>query len=64
MTDPELLSAAIAAEGMSVTKFCRDVLVRNPRTIWRWLDGSSPLPAVVREKCRAMIGTDEERPAA
>jgi hypothetical protein len=55
MTDPELLSAAITASGLSVTAFCRDILVRNSRTVWRWLNGDSPIPLVVLERCRIIL---------
>lgn len=55
MTDPELLAAAIQASGQTATAFCRDVLVRNPRTVFRWLAGTSPLPNVVRAKCHEIL---------
>ena len=60
MSDAELLRAAIAASGLSVRKFA-DVLVRDPRTLFRWLSGESPLPKAVRKKCEAII---REAPAA
>lgn len=55
LSDRELLSAAIEASGLTVTRFCADVLARNPRTIWRWLNGANPLPDAVRRKCEAIL---------
>ena len=48
MTDGELLRSAIDASGLSVRRFAREVLVRDPRTVFRWLAGA-PLPRAVRE---------------
>jgi hypothetical protein len=61
MTDPELLKAAIAASGLSARKFATVVLLRDERTIRRWLRGpvegsTNALPKVVREKCESIIG--------
>lgn len=55
MTDAELLSKAIEASGLSVRRFADVVLVRNPRTVWRWLAGENPLPEAVRTKCEQLI---------
>lgn len=33
----------------AVDRYARDVLVRHPRTLHRWLSGESPLPAVVAD---------------
>ncbi len=55
MDDCELISRAIAASGLSVRRFAREQLVRDARTVWRWLAGSSPLPRVVRESCEAYL---------
>jgi hypothetical protein len=55
MTDPELISAAIRASGLSVRRFARETLLRDPRTVWRWLAGDNPMPELVREKCRAIV---------
>lgn len=60
MTDAEILSAAIKKSGLSVRRFAREVLVRDPRTVWRWLAGDNPLPRTVRELCERAI---EETPA-
>ena len=54
MSDAELLRAAIAASGLSVRKFAV-VLVRDPRTLFRWLSGESPLPKAVRERCEQLV---------
>ncbi len=58
-TDRELLSAAIKASGKSVRAFARDVLTRDPRSVWRWLSLAkpSPMPRAVRERCEAIIAT-------
>ena len=55
MTDAELLSAAIKASGLSVRGFARNVLVRDPRTVWRWLAGENKLPTAVRELCESIL---------
>lgn len=62
MTDPELLSAAIKASSLSVRGFARDVLTRDPRTLWRWLAGENPLPLAVRTKCEAIIAAAAKEP--
>jgi hypothetical protein len=60
LPDAELLSRAIKASGLSVRRFARERLVREPRTVWRWLQGpvyaedgsltsSNALPRAVRE---------------
>jgi hypothetical protein len=59
VTDRELISAAIKASGLSVRRFARDVLTRDPRTVWRWLAGSNPLPQAVRAKCEAIVASAE-----
>ncbi len=67
--DIQLLSAAIAVSGMSVRSFARDVLLRDPRTVWRWLAGDNPMPQIVRGACDAFLAnklgnmTDAERAA-
>lgn len=33
----------------AVDRYARDVLVRHPRTVHRWLSGESPVPAVVMD---------------
>jgi hypothetical protein len=55
MDDKALISAAIQESRLSVRQFARDVLVREPRTVCRWLAGENALPAAVRQKCEAII---------
>jgi hypothetical protein len=47
MSDVELLRERIAASGLSARKFARDVLLRDERTVRRWLAGESPIPEPV-----------------
>ena len=54
MTDIELLRAAIDASGLSARRFAMDILVRDERTVRRWLVGYSPIPKVVRVKLEAL----------
>ena len=42
-----LLRDAIAASGLSARRFAVDVLLRDERTVRRWLAGDSPIPAAV-----------------
>jgi hypothetical protein len=55
MNDPELLAAAIKASGLSARQYAERVLVRDERTIRRWLAGDSPIPKVVREMLQAQV---------
>jgi hypothetical protein len=57
VTDPELLSAAIKVSRLSVRQFARDVLVRDPRSVWRWLAGETKLPAAVRQHCERLLAS-------
>jgi hypothetical protein len=41
------LRTLIERSGLSASAFARDVLIREPRTIRRWLAGDSPIPTVV-----------------
>lgn len=41
------LREAVRASGLSRSRYAREVLVRDPRTLRRWLAGSSPIPASV-----------------
>lgn len=47
MTDSELLSAAIKQSGLSARRFAREIMLRDERTIRRWLAGDSPIPEAV-----------------
>lgn len=42
-----LLRAAIDRSGLSVTAFARTVLVRDIRTVQRWLSGDRQIPKAV-----------------
>lgn len=44
-----LLRQAIEASGLSMRKYARTVLIREERTIKRWMSGESPIPQRVRE---------------
>lgn len=59
MDDVELLSLAIDRSGLSARKFAELVLVRDERTIRRWLKGESPIPKVVREMLQAQVAKPE-----
>lgn len=48
MTDADLLRSVIEASGLSARRFAREVLIRDERTIRRWLAGDSPMPEPVR----------------
>jgi hypothetical protein len=49
VTDTQLLADAIEASGMSARRFAVRVLIRDERTVRRWLSGESPLPKPVRD---------------
>lgn len=60
MSDRELISAAVAASGLTVSAFARDVLTRDPRTVFRWLQGPTEtqengLPESVRERLELFV---------
>ena len=42
-----LLRSVIERSGLSVRSFARDVLIREDRTIFRWLKGEAPIPKLV-----------------
>ncbi len=43
----ELLGRRISESGLSARRFAVEVLLRDERTIRRWLSGDSPIPRVV-----------------
>lgn len=45
----ELLRQDIQRSGLSVTAYARLVMIRDPRTVFRWLGGDNPIPAAVLE---------------
>lgn len=49
MDDIELLRRAIEASGMHPRDFAVKVLIRDERTIRRWLNQESPMPKIVAE---------------
>jgi len=44
-----LLRSRIEASGLSARRFARKVLLRDERTVQRWLAGDNPIPALVLE---------------
>jgi len=42
-----LLRAAIDRSGLSLGEYAREVLVRDTRTVARWVAGEKPIPAAV-----------------
>jgi len=47
MTPQELLARVIAASGLSARQYAVEVLLRNERTVRRWIAGDSPIPEEV-----------------
>lgn len=45
----QLLEQRIDESGLKTGPFARDVLIREPRTVRRWLTGESPIPNRVKE---------------
>jgi hypothetical protein len=43
------LRAAIDADGRGVRRFAREILIRPPSTVYRWLSGSRPIPKCVKD---------------
>jgi len=43
----ELLRETIKASGLSAQKYAEEKLIRDPRTIRRWLAGKAPIPQAV-----------------
>ena len=61
VTPPELLAAHIAHSGLSITVYAREVVLRERRTVQRWLDGSHPIPIAVRSFLEGWR-TDQQEP--
>lgn len=40
----------VAAVGLSATEWAKTVVLREPRTVRRWLSGDSPVPSIVIDK--------------
>lgn len=62
MTDTELLEEAIQRSGLSARKYAELVLVRDERTVRRWLKGTSPIPKAVREMLQAQAARPKGAP--
>lgn len=60
MTHPELLAAHIARSGLSITVYAREVVLRERRTVQRWLDGSHPIPIAVRSFLDAWRDSEQD----
>jgi len=45
----KLLSRAIELSGLSVTRFAVEILIREDRTVRRWLAAEADIPPVVRD---------------
>ena len=45
---PDLLRAHIHAAHLSISVYAREVVLRERRTVQRWLDGTHPIPKAVR----------------
>lgn len=54
MTDRELVLAAIRASGLSTSRFAREVVCRNPGTVFRWLAGGT-VPRVARDQMERYV---------
>lgn len=52
-TPRKLLELAIAASGLSARQFAKTVVLRDERTVRRWLAGDSPIPDAVVDWLRA-----------
>lgn len=53
-----LLREAIDKSGLSARRYAEDVLLRDERTVRRWLAGDSPVPIPVVRFLRLMRRTD------
>jgi hypothetical protein len=53
--DIKTLQKAIEASGLSDRRFAKEVLIRDERTVRRWLAGKSPIPGVVLEFLREYL---------
>lgn len=56
--DAEVLRHAIAVSGLSAQRFAVEILVRDERTVRRWIALQRPIPAVVVERCRQIVATE------
>lgn len=51
----DLLREAIAASGLSARQYAVQVLLRDERTVRRWLAGDSPIPKVVVDRLTQLL---------
>jgi hypothetical protein len=56
MNDRDLLAHVIAHSGLSARAFARERLLRDERTVRRWLAGDSPIPEPVVAKLKEWAG--------
>lgn len=63
MTEPEqvreeditLLRQRISESGLSARRFAREVLLREERTVHRWIAGDAPIPRLVLQWLREPV---------
>lgn len=60
IADIRLLRRAIHRSGLSSRRYAREVLMRDERTVRRWLAGDSPVPSAVVELLRQRMATGKE----
>ena len=48
-----LLRLVIQRSGLSITEYAKTVLVRDPRTLRRWLSGERQIPQAVLDRLQA-----------
>lgn len=52
-TGPQLLQWSIDRSGLSIRRYAADRLLRNERTVSRWLDAETAMPRLVLERLLA-----------
>jgi hypothetical protein len=57
-----LLRGAISLSGLSARSFAETVLVRDERTVRRWIAGDTPIPSVLRHWLREYLADRRELP--
>ena len=58
--DKALLVAALAASGLSQTRFARELMGREPRTIRRWIKGQ-PIPKAAKQWLEQYISQEVKK---
>ena len=51
----EMLKHAIWVSGLTASDYARQILVRDPRTVRRWLAGDAPIPKSVRDYLEGLV---------